>query len=140
MPIHGSSAAFSLDNSGGAPTDLSAKARDVNFTIDEAMHDTTTFGSSSHTKTTGLKDGKFTVMFVSDNTIMDHLTGLFTTQSPGSSTTWSFIFGPRGSTSGFEKFSGECILTSLPIPAVVDNIETITAQFEVTGAVTIGVY
>ncbi len=138
--IHGSSAVFNLDNSSGTPTDLTSYTRDVNFQLDEAMHDTTVFGQTSHTKTTGLKDSKFTAMFVSSNTIMDHLTGLFTTQSPGSTTTWTFIFGPRGSTSGYEKFTGECIMTALPIPAVVDNIETITAQFEVTGAVSITTY
>lgn len=140
MAIHGSSCDFSLDNSGGTPVNLSAKTREINFTLEQAMHDITVFGQTSHTKTVGLKDGKFTATFVSDNTIMDHLTGLFTTQTPGTSTTWSFIFGPRGSTSGFEKFSGEAILTSLPLPVTVDGIETITAQFEVTGAVTIGVY
>ena len=140
MPIHGYTTDLSLDNSAGTPTNLSTYAREVNFQLDEAMHDTTTFGNTAHTKTTGLKDSKFTVTFVSNNTIMDHLTGLFTTQAPGSATTWSFFIGPRGSTSGFEKFSGECILTSLPIPTKVDDIEIITANFEVSGAVVIGTY
>lgn len=137
MPIHGSSCYFNLDTAGGSPTDLSAYARSVDLTLENAMHDTTTFGSTSHTKTTGLKDGKFTVEFVSNNTIMDHLTGIFGAQTPGGSTTFTFVIGPRGSTSGYEKFTGECLLPSLPISGKVDEIETITATFEATGATSI---
>lgn len=140
MAIHGSSTYFSLDTSGGSPTDLSAYARSLNFTLDNAFHDTTTFGNSSHTKTTGLKDGKFTVEFVSSNTIMDHLTAIFGVQTPGGTTTFSFIVGPRGSTSGYEKFSGECLLSGVPINSKVDDIEIITVTFEVTGATTIGTF
>jgi hypothetical protein len=137
MAIHGSQAYFSLDTSGGTPTDLSAYVRGIDYSLDQAMHDTTTFGNSAHTKTVGLKDSKFSVTIVLNNTIMDHLTALYAAQTPGTTTTWSFIFGPRGSTGGFEKFSGECILISLPLPAQVDDIETTSVSFEVTGATTI---
>lgn len=140
MPIHGSTAFFSLDNGGGSVIDLTAKAREVDLTLDQAMHDITVFGMSSHAKTVGLKDGKFTVTFVSDNTIMDHLTGIYAAQTPGASTTFSFVIGPRGSTSGYEKFSGECIMPSLPVSAKVDDIETLQVTFEVTGAVTVGTF
>jgi hypothetical protein len=140
MAVHGSTTHFALDNSGGSSQDLTAHARGVDFTLDQSMHDITTFGNSARVKTVGLKDGKFSVTFVSSTTILSHLNGLYTAQTPGTSTTWSFIIGPRGSTGGFEKYSGEAILTGIPVPTVVDDVEMITASFEVTGAVTIGTF
>jgi len=137
MAIHGSSAYFNLDTAGGSPTDLTAYAREVDLTLENAMHDITVFGMSSHAKTTGLKDGKFTVTFVSSNTIMDHLTAIFAAQTPGGATTFTFVIGPRGSTSGYEKITGECLMPSMPISAKVDDIETLQVTFECTGAVSI---
>lgn len=141
MAIHGSNCYVNLDSTvSGSPTDVSSYAREVNLTLDNAMHDTTTFGSSSHTKTTGLKDGKFTVTFILTNTIMDILTAIFVAQTPGGTGTVSFVIGPRGSTTGQEKISGECLLSALPIPETVDNIVIVAAAFEVTGTTTIGVF
>lgn len=134
--VHGSAGFFSLDNSSGSVIDLTGFVRDVNFTLDTTMHDTTTFGQVAHTKTVGLKDGKFTVTFVSSATPLAQVVAMFAAQTPGTATTWSFVYGPRGSTSGFEKFPGECYISSLPIPAVVDNIEMLTVSFEVSGPVT----
>lgn len=136
MAVHGSNAFFSLDNSAGSVIDLTAKCREVNFTLDQAIHDITTFGQSSHVKTVGLKDGKFTVNFVSDSTVLTHLNALYAAQTPGTTTTWSFVVGPRGSTSGYEKYPGECLLQSLPVPITVDNVEMIQAAFEVSAGVT----
>lgn len=137
---HGSSAFFSLDNAGGSVQDLTAHVKEVDLTLDNAMHDTTALGSTSRTKTTGLKDGKFGVTFFGNTTIMTQLNAMFAAQTPGTTTTWSFVIGPRGSTSGFEKASGECLLASLPYSVKVDDIEMIVAQFEVTGATTLGTF
>lgn len=137
MPfVHGSAGFFSLDNSGGSVQDLTAQVREVDFTLDQQVHDVTTFGNSAHVKTMGLKDGKFSVTFIANTTTLAHLNALWNAQTPGTSTTWSFVFGPRGSTSGFEKYPGEALLASLPIPTTVDNVELITAQFEVSAGVT----
>lgn len=133
---HGSAGYFNLDTSGGTPTDLSAYTREVNFAPDIQMHDTSVFGVGSRTKTTGLKDAKFTVTFMNDPTLQSHLIAIYGAQTPGSGSTWTFIFGPQGSTGGFRKITGECILTGFPIDAKVDDIETIQVSFEVTGAVT----
>jgi hypothetical protein len=140
MAIHGSTCYFNLDTSGGSPTDRSSDVQSLDFSLDQAIHDTTTFGNSAHTKTVGLKDSKFTVTFISSTTVLGYLNALYTAQTPGTTSTWSWIIGPRGSTGGYEKYSGEAVLASLPVPAVVDNIEVITAQFEGTGAVTIGTF
>lgn len=133
---HGSAGHFALDNAAGASQDLSAYTREVNFGPEIQMHDTSVFGVGSRSKTTGLKDAKFTAVFMNDPTLQSHLIGLYGAQTPGSGFTASFIYGPQGSTAGYRKITGECILTGFPINAQVDDIETISATFEVTGAVT----
>lgn len=138
--VHGSSAFFSLDNAGGTPVDLSAHVKELDVTIDNAMHDTTGLGSTSRIKTTGLKDGKFSVTFFNNTTIMTQLNALMNAQSPGGTSTWSFVIGLRGSTSGYEKISGEALVPGLPYKASVDDIETVTVPFEVTGAATLGTF
>lgn len=131
---HGSAGYFNLDTSGGNPTDLSTYTREVNFSPEIQMHDTSVFGVGSRTKTTGLKDGKFTVTFVNDPTLQSHLIACYGAQTPGSGTTFTFVWGPQGSTAGSRKITGECILTGFPIDGKVDDVETIQAAFEVTGA------
>lgn len=137
---HGSSAHFALDNAADASQNLSTHVKSIDFSLENAMHDTTGLGSTSRTKTTGLKDGKFTVTFYANTTIMTHLNALMSAQSPGSTTTWGFIIGPRGSTAGYEKISGESFLAGLPYSITVDDIEMIVAPFEVTGAATLGTF
>ncbi len=136
MAVHGASGFFSLDNSGGSVQDLTAHVKSIDFNLDQAIHDITTFGQSSHVKTVGLKDGKFSVTFLASSTIFAHLNALWNAQTPATSTTWSFVYGPRGNTAGYEKFPGEALLASYPISTTVDDIEVVTAQFEVSAGVT----
>jgi hypothetical protein len=138
--IHGTSTVVSLDNSAGAPVDLTAQIEDISPEMMQTLHDITTFGASALARTPGLKDGKAAITFLSNQTVIDHLTGLYGAQTPGSSTTWTLTIGPRGSTSGFEKFSIEVLLSALPLPTKVSDVEKITAQFEGSGGWTIGVY
>jgi hypothetical protein len=138
--IHGTNCVVSLDNGSGTPVDVTAYTDDLTPEMSQAMHDITVFGMTALAKTPGLKDGKCSIQFIANNTIMDQLTGLYTAQTPGSSTTWTITIGPRGSTSGFEKFSAELLLVTLPLPIKVNDIERISAAFDVTGGWTIGTY
>lgn len=140
MALHGTNAVFALDNSSGASQNLTSSVKSVSPELMQAIHEITTLGNSAVTKTVGLKDGKASITFIADSTIVDHLTGLFAAQTPGSSTTWTLTIGPRGSTTGYQKLTAEVFLTSLPIPIEVNNIIEITAQFEVSGGWTIGTY
>lgn len=134
----GFSGFFSLDNSGGSPIDLSQYVTSVDLTLDKQVFDVTTFGSTgSRAKITGLKDGKFSVKFFNDPTLQSHLVGLW---GMAAGSTHTFVFGPQGSTSGFRRITGECIMPSLPIGAQVDQVEEITAQFETTGTVTLDIF
>lgn len=137
---HGSQAAFSLDNSSGSPTDLSGYGAEITLSPEIMLHDTTVFGAVAHAKVPGLKDCKFTVTFMNDPTLQTHLINLYVAQTPGVVTTWSFIIGPQGTTSGFRKITGECLLSGFPIDVKVDDIEKIQASFEVTGSLTFTTY
>ena len=129
---------FSLDNSAGTPVDLTAYVTSVDLTLEKQVFDTTVFGNvGSRSKVTGLKDGKFGVTFFNDPTLQTHIVGLW---GVASGTTHTFVYGPQGSTSGFRRITGECIMPTVPIAAVVDDVERIPAQFECTGTVTIDVF
>lgn len=136
MPVvTGKSAKFSLDNAAGSLQDLSGYCQEVNMTFDIQVHDTSVFGVGSRSKIVGIKDGKFSVKFFADPTLMANLVGIF-----GLATSSSFTYGPEGSTSGMRRYTGECWLTSFPVNANVNDVESVDAQFEITGAVTMDVY
>ena len=133
---HGSAATLSLDNSSGSPIALTGYMTEVNFSPEIKTHLTTVMGNTSESRIVGLKDGKFTASFKADPTLTAHLIGLWNAQTPGSATTWSFIIGPNGSTSGFQRMTGECYLTSFPIISSHDAERNITASFECSGNTT----
>lgn len=137
---HGSTAAVSLDNSSGSPVDLSSYAKDVTLSPEIMSHLITTFGMTAQKKTVGLKDSKFSVTFVADPTLTLHLNNLYVAQTPGSATTWTFVYGPNGSTSGFQRITVECFLQSFPIESKVDAERTIVASFEGSGSMTFDTY
>lgn len=129
---------FSLDNAAGSPIDLTGYVTSVDLTLDKQVFDVTVFGNvGSRAKITGLKDGKFTVKFFNDPTLQTHLVGLW---GMASGSTHTFVYGPQGSTSGFRRITGECIMPSLPISAQVDAVEEITASFETTGTVVLDTF
>lgn len=127
---HGSGAYFSIDNSGGTPTDLSAYVNDVQWNRPIASHDTTNFGSSGNTeKTAGLKDATFTVTGIWDPTCDATIAGI-------EGLTGSFVVGPEGNVSGDVQYSGEALCVGYNISTPVGDMVTWNASFEVTGAVT----
>ena len=135
MAVHGKDLNFTLDNSGGTPVDLSAyvMGSGVDFGRDIEALLTTTAGDNSNTYIPGLKDATFSVEFDYNDTLVDHLDGVYGTAS------LSFVYGPAGSTGGYNKYSGECMMTSVPITSPI-GLNTVSADFQVTGDVTAGTY
>lgn len=134
---HGSTGYFNLDTSGGSPTDLSSYVKEISVSPEVTMHDTTAMGATAHSRVPGLKDTKFSVTFYNDPALQTHLIGIYGAQTPGVATTFTFVIGPQGSTSGYRKITGECLLESFPIDAKVDDIEMVVAAFVSVGAVSI---
>jgi len=138
MPfVHGKTAVFKLDDSGGTLRDLSAYLNDVGFPRNIDTAETTTFGVSGSSKTyiVGLNDATISVSGLFDATADGYLAGVL-----GQSATLSFEYGPAGSTGGNIKYSGECIMTSYEVSASVGDAVQATAQFQVTGVITRGTW
>ena len=135
MAVHGKDLNFTLDNSAGSVVDLSAYVMGSGVSLGRDIEAllTTTASDNSNTYIPGLKDASFSVEFDYDNTLVDHLDGVY------GSASLSFVYGPSGSTSGYNKYSGECMMTSVPIASPI-GLNTISAEFQVTGDVTVGTY
>lgn len=132
MPLaHGSDAHFTLDNSGGTPTDVSAFVMEAGYTWDFATHDVTTFGDNSVERIVGLKDFSLTISGPFDTTMDAHLAGIY-----GTTTSKTFTFGPAGNTSGLPRYTGECFVSSFTTSSPVAGEVTYTATLEATGDTT----
>ncbi len=131
--VHGKSTFFSIDGVDTAVKDISNVLTSVDFpeTIDTA--ETTAFGATSKSYIVGLRDATISVSGLWDATV----DGYFIGTEPA---TRSFVFGPAGNTSGYVKYSGECILTSYSLSAPVSDVDTYSADFQVTGNVTRGTF
>ena len=131
--VHGKSTDFELDDTGGTSRSLANVLTSVDFpeTIDTA--ETTAFGSTSKSYIVGLRDASISISGLWDSTVDGYIIGT----EPA---TRSFIFGPAGSTSGYVKYSGECILTNYSISNPVGDVVTFSLDLQVTGNVTRGTY
>lgn len=132
---HGKATVFKVDNSGGTLTDISNVLTDVSFPQSVETAETTSFGSSAKTYIVGLSDSTVSVSGNFDTTVDAHLSAVL-----GQAATLSFEYGPEGSTAADSKYTGECLLTSYEKSGAVGDVVTFSAEFQVTGVVTRGVY
>jgi len=133
--VHGKSAVFKLDDSGGTLRDLSSYLEDVSLPRSIETAETTTFGSSAKSYITGLTDATISLSGKFDATADGYLAGVV-----GQSATLSFEYGPAGSTGGYVKYSGECILTSYEVGATVGDAVTASVELQVSGSITRGTW
>lgn len=132
---HGKSTSFKVDNAGGSLTDISTTLTDVSFPQSVETAETTSFGSSAKSYIVGLSDSSLSVSGNFDATVDAHLAAI-----TGQAATVSFEYGPEGTTAGQVKYTGEAILTSYEKSGAVGDVVTYSAEFQVTGAVTRGVF
>lgn len=133
--VHGKSAVFKLDDSGGTLRDISAYLDDISFPQPVETAETTTFGASSKTYIVGLKDSTVSLSGKWDSTFDGYVAPAL-----GQSATLSFEYGPAGSTGGYVKYSGEAIITSYDVSAPIGDVVTVSVELQVTGAVTRGTW
>jgi hypothetical protein len=133
----GLSADIRIDNSGGALTDISRSVKTVNFSRDAELLDATTFQAPSGDKEfiVGFKDNKFSIEGNADDVVATHLNGI-----AGQEATVSFQYGPEGSAAGKRRYTGECVMVSYNESTPATGLNTFTANFQITGQVTVGVY
>lgn len=135
--VHGKSAVFKVDDSGGTLRDLSAYLNDVSFPRDIETAETTTFGAAGGAKTyiVGLNDATISISGLFDATADGYLAGVV-----GHATPLDFEYGPAGSSGGSVKYSGTCLMTSYEVSAAVGDAVQASADFQVTGQITRGTW
>jgi len=132
---HGKSTTFKIDDSGGTLRDISNTLTDVSFPRSIDTAESSSFGDSAKQYVVGLSDSTISISGNFDATTDGFLAGVV-----GVASTLSYEYGPEGSTAGFRKFTGECILTSYEVSGAIGDVVTYSAEFQVTGAVTLGTY
>lgn len=136
---HGKGAAIKIDNAAGTLQTLTSFVTEItdDFAVD--MAETTTMGAEAKTYLSGQSDNTFSISGLFDGTAVTGphvvLAGLV-----GLETTSSFEIGPEGSTAGKQKLLGECFLTKYTVGMPVGDAVSFSADFQVTGAVTVGVW
>lgn len=135
---HGSVAKLYL-KAGSAPTATSGSADDVSSYLSEAglerevdSAETSALGTTDKTYVPGLKDATFSLSGMYDPTADEKIDGFM-----GHSAVY-FEYHPTGTLSTRPKYTGVCILTSYSTETSVDDMASIEAEFQVTGAVTRG--
>jgi hypothetical protein len=126
---HGKSTNFSLDDTGGTSRDLSDVLVSVDFPEIVETAETTAFGATSKSYIVGLRDATISISGLFDATVDGYIIGT----EPATRT---FIFGPAGSTSGYVKYTGECILTNYSVSSPVGDVVTFSLDLQCTGGVT----
>lgn len=126
---HGKSTNFSLDDTSGTSRDLSDVLVSVDFPEVVETGETTAFGATSKSYIVGLRDATISVSGLWDSTVDGYIIGT----EPATRT---FIFGPAGSTSGYVKYTGECILTNYSVSSPVADVVTFSMDLQCTGGVT----
>ena len=140
MATHGKDSSFKLEDSAGTTLrDLSANLTNIGWSRKNETHQTTAFGAEGHTYIAGLTDGKITITGWTDYTattgtmtVVDSLVGL-------DAITVGFEYGPHGTTTGFAKYTGECVLESVDVSDPVADLVSLVAVLPITGDVVKGV-
>ena len=126
---HGKSTNFSLDDTGGTSRDISDVLVSVDFPEIVETGETTAFGATSKSYIVGLRDATISISGLWDATVDGYIIGT----EPATRT---FIFGPAGSTGGYVKYTGECILTNYSVSSPVADVVTFSLDLQCTGGVT----
>jgi hypothetical protein len=136
---HGKGLAFKIDSAAGTLQVLTAFVDNVDLNNTVKMGETTTAGAEADTYVSGQSNGTLSISGKWDGTASTGpdavLTGLI-----GLEVSSTFEYGPQGSTAGMVKKSGECFLTGYKVSSPVGGVVAFTADFQVTGPVTHGVW
>ena len=136
---HGKTGVFKVDNAAGTLAVLTTYLDSVEFKNAVEVVESTTMGVEAKTYLSGHSDATLSISGLWDGTastgpdaVLSGLVGLEVTSS--------FEVGPNGSTAGMAKKSGEAFLTSYTVSIPVGGVVAFSADFQVTGPVTVGVW
>jgi hypothetical protein len=132
---HGKNTRFSIQDSAGTLRDISDVLREVSMPRQIDTPETTAFLSAYKTFVIGIPGATFNVSGMFDLTVDGYLNGIYALE-----TARNFEYGPEGNTATRRKFTGACYLTNYQISGSVSDMVSFSADFQITGAVTAGVY
>lgn len=134
--VHGSRAVFQLGTSGapGTPTDISSMVSSVSLPFGVDAGEITSLGATAKSYLAGLEDATISIEGKFHSTLDAHLLGIRRLANI------SFVYGPAGSVAASPRYSGTCMLTGYSIETGVDDVASYSAEFQVIGAVTRGVF
>lgn len=138
--VHGKNAVFKLDVTGGTLTDFSDSLDNVNFAGQRELADVTSFGDDDRAFIQGLRTGSFDISGQFDTDAADVTTEVMKLYTADSNTNFDFEYGPGGSSSGYQKITGKCIVTAFQIGSNVSDKVTFSFTAQVTGEITVGTY
>jgi hypothetical protein len=139
--IHSKLAVVKLDTSGGVLTDISTYCNsfEVPQELDEV--DVTCFGATDRAYLSGFSSGTVSTGGPWSRALDQHMSPIYAALKAGSIDSVSFEYGPEGVASGDIKYSGELTKMTWSGPtAAIDNAQEWTAEFRITGAVTVSTY
>lgn len=140
---HGRKSFFSIEDMSSTARDLSSFLRDISFPTTLDTPETTAFGSTSKSYVVGLKDSRISVSGMYDPTATtgpdEVLDAIFGEERPSSGASsalegFGFVYGPYGETG--VTYEGRAHLVNFQISGSVADMVGISADFQVTGAVT----
>jgi hypothetical protein len=138
--VHGSGAAFKLDDSGGTLRTLTSYVDSVSgLPGGRELSAVTAFGDSGTRSIPGLQNITFSVSGHFDSTATTGPNAVINSLRAATATA-SFEYGPEGGTTGKVKYSGECWLTEYTVDASVSDKVSFSATFQVDGTVTAGTF
>ena len=129
---HGKDADVEIADSGSVYRLFSTYTATVGLSRSVDTADVTNLASGAKEYIAGLADGTLKIDGYFDATAEGYLTGLIGIAAKG------FYFYPNGKTTGQPRKAGNCLLTSLDVEAGVDGAVKLSAEFQVTGAITDG--
>jgi len=132
---HGKSTVLKITDSGGTLRDVSNVLRDVNFPREADTAETSAFGTTDKTYVVGLVGSSLTCSGMFDATVDGYLNGIRGLDI-GGSYTGAFEYGPEGSISTRIKYTGFALCINYSITNGIGDMVGITANFQITGAVT----
>lgn len=134
--VHGAVGFFQLGTAAapGTPTTISTFLSSLSFPFAVEAAEITTLGATAKAYLAGLEDATISLEGRFHATVDAHLNGIRRLANI------AFVYGPAGNTTGAPRYSGTCMLTGYDIEGGVDGVASFSAELQVTGAVTRGVF
>ncbi len=138
--VHSKITVVKVDTSGGLLTDVSTYCREFSVPRELDLLDVTTFGATAKQWLAGFADATVSASGPWSREADNHWAPIYAAFQAGTLASVSFEYGPEGTDSGDKKHYGEMIMTKYEPGSSVDKEVEWSAEFQVTGGVTVTTY